>query len=740
MSNRNDPERLQKNRQHFCTLEPMSAEFAQAAVDRFKAHVESLKRSNRHTRMKRSWQMYYSRSKGNQWDDTEIEVAGNNGEIVVLRPARYRMMVQHQLNFITQSSPSFEPEAINSDARSMDQAKLGHGLVRFYWDEKDLAAQRIERAEMGLILGECFTHARWDDSLGDEWSPDVPEVAGMPLESPADETMLDGGIPPIARAPKIVRQGDLTFSIHSPYTAMTDPGAKNKQRAPWGIAFEKESRWALLERYPEHRDVILGLPSWSDESELGQWGYDDTYDYDDYVGVYFVYCEDCAEVPGGREAIVLDEKTVAKDGPLNEDRIGLYRYAPCDVMLSSGGTTNNFDGMPLVEAYQAMMSSIATNLNAYALQYVRAPKAAGTTPRQMDNGVMLLEYKDWDEQNMRPIAPPEGASLLQSNAESFNGMSMLSKEIDDVMQVQAQMRGDASASRGDSGAKFAALYSAGQAFAAMPQQRLARSDEELANFIASSLRRHATTKRTVAIVGEANALRAMSFTGDDLKGLRRIRVRAASASRDTFVGRMEMAEKLSQLPDDMARARYVEIMETGRAEAVTDTPSRRMSLIRRENEMLRDLSKPIPVVDPDDIHRLHYIEHEAEKADPELRLSPEGQAVIARIEAHQRAHIDAITPDAPTFAGKDRLMMTNQPPLPPRNPPPAPPAGPPGPPGGPPPQGMPQGPGNGPQGPQGGSPSAPSGPMPQMPRGPMNPITGARMPVAPMNKPAIPGQ
>ena len=145
-----------RDQQYFATLEHFSADFANAVVERFKAHCEGLRSSHRHNRMHRAWCMYYSRSDSGDWDDTEIQEGGSLGELTLIRPNLFRNLMQHQLNLVTQAPPGFECVAINTDSESLSQAILGNGILDYYLRVHHLDDLRRRRAKIALLLGESF--------------------------------------------------------------------------------------------------------------------------------------------------------------------------------------------------------------------------------------------------------------------------------------------------------------------------------------------------------------------------------------------------------------------------------------------------------------------------------------------------------------------------------------------------------------------------------------------------------
>jgi hypothetical protein len=269
------------------------------------------------------------------------------------------------------------------------------------------------------------------------------------------------------------------------------------------------------------------------------------------------------------------------------------------------------------------------------------------------------------------------------------------------------------------------LYSAAQQFANGYVRAKARSDEDVASFIISSLRRHATTKRVVSIVGKSNTYAAREYTGEELSEISAVLVPTGNAMRDTFAGRMEFADKLIALPPEQ-RAEYQAVISTGRLQTITEDTDHATQLMQRENEALLDLKAPMPPVAKGDQHVAHYNKHQATLANPDVRSNP---ALVERIETHCQWHVDRLTPGHPNYAGDAVLLMTNQKPLPTPQPQPGQQSGAPA---NPTPPGQEAGPSDGAEGPPKVNKSqraAVSGSPAEMPSQPKNPATGERVPL-----------
>lgn len=691
---------------NWLSLPAFSGEFAAQAFARFEDGQDRMRYSRQHTRMLRSWRKYHSRADDSGCDETEVNQGGEQGEVLLLSPNRYRRLIQDQLALVMQTPPDFQAEAVNTDPESQAQCALALGVLDQYKRTAHLEDIGVERSEVALVLGESYLHIRWDSSRGREvMVEDVQREDGSVEQRP-------------------VYEGDFVFSVRTRYNIAFDPTSPDRKRPRWWIVDEPVNRWDLIEEFgndsEEIRTAIMGAAKYS--AHLSDFKYEkNEYTHDDSIRVLWVYAERSRSCPEGRRALILDGKTVLLDGPLSEDRCGVFRLAPAEVIFKPEGHTSAFDGLPVASAYGAQVSTVLSNHASFGMQRILSAVAANVKATDVSRGLGLLEYDHYDKTNGVSVPEPKVAHLLQSPPELFTFAEMLKSELDTVMGGSPVTRGDPSATRGDSGSKAAMLFAAAQQVGSGFVRAKLRSDEEVATFIISSLRRHATVERITSIVGKGSSYTARKFTGDDLGKVSRVNVRQANPARDTFAGRMQLAEMMLGAKTPEEREFIQTLIYTGRIETANEDAEAERLLIERENEQLREGGDEMPVVKSSDDHMRHVQKHVACMNAPDIRLDP---AASQRHEAHVQWHLEALTPGTPRFGGMAILAATGQRPFPALG------SGGPGMPGAPQPQPPRMGAGGGPGGPQKptsmdmstGEPATP-----RMPQQPQIPGSGERV-------------
>lgn len=714
-----------------------SAAFAAAVVERFDSAQKRLRKSKRHDRIQRAWQLLYARDKDGSCDATQLQLRGNKGEIVQIHIARFARILRDQQTDIRNSPPNFEPEASDSSAQSQDDAKLARGILEWYQKELDLNEFRVRRVETLQIGTEAAQHIWWDPMRGKAIAVEDTEES-EPEEGDDDEDAEEK-----AAKRRIVYEGDYACSVRSLYDYAADATSPNPQKRRWHIVREPHDRYDVLRQFVDEepaegdeakqkqerlRKAILAAPPWSDR--MSAWKYEDEggIEYDDSIAVFHVYGERCLAVPEGRQALVLDAEHVLVDGALQEPHAGVFIQRARDVIFRADEAhSDSFDGMPIAEAHSAVVTTALSNVDAFGLQRMTAAREANVDANRLQNGLELIEHDAYMPGSQQPVPVPAIMPPTPMSPDVFTLEGLLSQSLDMVLGGSAVRRGDPEATKGDSGSKAALLYSASQTAASPLVTSTLAVDAAIATWLINSLAKHISAPRLTTIVGEKNAAIAREFVGTDLKSIKKVTVKPANAARDTFEGRMAVSELIAGKPPE-ERDMILSLVNTGQVESVTEPDEFERMLIERENAAMSDEKGKQPIVNSWDMHQQHIMKHRAGFADPGIRQDP---VRMRKFMAHCQEHIAALTPGSPTFAGRETLLLTGQTALPPPPPPPgaAPPSGPGGAsPGGPPPPGKPPGP------PQAPDPQPGAGPkqrrMPEMPRGPQNPSTGERMEVS----------
>lgn len=630
-------------RENWLTIEDPK-KFCVETMRRYHAREKRLKSSGQHASAQACWRANYRKDKGG----AALEFAGPKGEIVSLTPSVFRRGIQERRSLVDRIPQDVEGIAKNTDAESQAQSRLAVGLIKHYRTQCHLDALGMDTYEQALVCAEAYMHVPWDPSKGEERMADSSGTGA-------------------------VREGDFEFSQLSLYDVAHERTGKKKRRPGWWIVRERENRFDAIARWPEAEEALLKAPPYSEC--MKDWDYDgamrtsEDSDLDDDVAIFYVYGEKSASVPDGVQAIVLDEQTLLEaPAALDYDTCPVFGLVLSRVMFTDDAYSDHFGALEIAQARGAEISTIMSNHKGWGLMRGGIPRKANASKAAVSHGLSLFDYDHVDPDNPQGAAlPPPSSWLLPgptTSAELFAGAALLAKLQDDVQGGSPVQRGDTEATKNDSGAKVAALFSASQQVAATDVRAFFGWRRELYNHVLKTLQAKATTERVVMIAGIANEYTATVYTAEKLRPIDRIDLRDPDPARDSFTGRMATAEVLKGAKDEQERQMLRAIMSTGNVETVTGGPEDARIRIEREHELLRDLTQDPPVALETDPHPEEIAKHRIAMSSDSVRRDPEK---VARHKQHIAEHVNFITPDHPSFIGLPYCAAFGIEPLPPHS-------------------------------------------------------------------------
>lgn len=600
--------------QYFAAKE--AKDVASVVLDKSQTFFNFLRYNAYINKINRSWRFYHGAF--NQSIDAahQVDFSGEQGELVMLPINHYRNIAQHIYTMITANRPVMDARAVNTDAKSMAQAAVANQILDYYMREKRLEEAIKKASEMSIVLGAGFIKLAWNATAGDIYDAD-PDTGELNYE------------------------GELEFTTHSPLDVVVD-GTKEGWDNDWILVRSFVNRYNLIAKYPELREKLLGIPSKNQSSYfyMSLWSNDQT----DDVAVYEFFHRRTEAMPEGRYLLFCDADTVMIDMKMPYRTIPVFRIAPSDIMGTPYGYSPMFDLMPIQEQINALYSAVATNQAAFAVQNVFVPRGSDLTTSSLEGGLNIIEGN----------AKPEAVQLTSSPKEVLEMIQMMEKNMEVLSGVNSVARGDPEKSL-RSGTSLALVQSMALQFISGLQQSYVRLVEDVGTAVVQILKDFATTPKTIALVGKYNQWELKQFTGEDINSINRVIVDVGNPLSKTLAGRVQMAEQMLQMQILKNPQQYIEVMNTGRLDAMYQGDQKIMLSIRRENEKLME-GHPVRALATDK-HKSHIDEHTAILSDPDLR---EDQVLAANVLAHIQQHIDLLRNTDPAL-----LMMLGEQPLPP---------------------------------------------------------------------------
>ena len=334
---------MEHHDQYFAQWEP--EDLATHLNDKFTQWRDRLDSTGRESRLAKSYRYYYGQQIGDSYsfDESSVNYAGDDGELAVYSTNHYRNLVRHILAMTTSHKPSYDCRAINTDLNTLSRARLGGEIVQYYMREKKLYSKCKRAGEMSLILAKGFVVMNWDTTKGKPKTA-IP-VVNPELEGDDENPMMDEEQDRYLRdedgeiIEKIVYEGDIMASVHSPLDVRVDEGVEEWDEVKWADVRDYQNKWDLVAQYPQHKDDILACDS---EGDLDKTKYLSLRNHEgesDFVAIHTFYHLPCPALPSGRLVKRVGD-TVLFDGPYPYgDKFNVFRIAPGEVFGSTEGFT-----------------------------------------------------------------------------------------------------------------------------------------------------------------------------------------------------------------------------------------------------------------------------------------------------------------------------------------------------------------------------------------------------------------
>jgi hypothetical protein len=404
----------------------------------------------------------------------------------------------------------------------------------------------------------------------------------------------------------------------------------------WILVRTWRNKYDLAAKYPEFADKIKDLDT-KDAKQRYSLQIFRKVDSDE-VEVWTFYHKKTDSMPEGRELVFLSEDIIIQDQPLPYRRIPIFRISPNEIMGTSFGYSNLFDLMPLQEAVNQLYSTIMSNQTAFGVQNIFVKTGSNVNITNLSGGLNVIEG----------LEKPEVLNLLSTAPETFQFLQMIEAKMETISGVSSVTRGAPDPAQNlRSGNALALVQSMALQFMSGLQSQYVCLIEDLGAGLIELLQDYASAPRVASIIGKGNKAYLKEFKNSDLSAINRVIVDVGNPLSRTTAGRVQMAEQLMQMkPDSFSIEQYIQVINTGRLEVMTDDAVDQENLIQQENERLLQ-GTPTKVLAIDE-HVLHIKKHRTLLSDPILR---DDDTAVGIILQHIQDHINALKETDPTILG-----------------------------------------------------------------------------------------
>lgn len=599
-------------------------------LDRAQEMNNLMKANGLRLKLQDMWKAYHGAYYEALGSGHKISFSGEQGELTNLAVNHFRNIAQHMIVMTTSTRPALTTRAINTDYKSVTQTSLANSILDYYLREKRLENYFKRAVEYAVVMGAGYLKMEWDSTLGETY--DVIENE--------DGTKTE------------LKDGDVIFTNLSPFDVVVDSTKEDDQNLDWVLVRTYKNKYDLAAKYPEHKSEIEGLQVKSD-IESYRFALNHLSNKTDDVSVYEFFHKRTAALPEGRYMMFLDNQISLYDGPMPYRRLPIYKISPGQILGTPYGYSPMFDLIPLQESVNSLYSTIMTNQSTFGVQNVWIKRGADIHVEALAGGMNVIES----------LEQPVPLNLTNTPPEIFKFLEMLVHAMETISGVNSVARGDPQSSL-KSGAALALVQSMALQFTSGLQQSYIMFQEDVGTGLIELLQDFADAPRFVAIVGKNNRTELKQFKGDDISKINRVVVDIANPLSKTHAGRVQMAENLLQyMPDKINPSQYLNVINTGNLDTMTEDTQSQIFLIKAENEKLSGGEEVYALIT--DKHDEHIASHRYVLDDPDLRKD---RGLVERATSHIQEHLDLWQNAKPAMLAAIGLQ-----PLPPEMPPPPPP-------------------------------------------------------------------
>jgi hypothetical protein len=573
-----------------------------------------------------------------------IRFGGDRGQYKLIESNIYRSIVTGLVSTIANQRPSFQPEAINDDHKSMSQDIVFDSVSNYYLKVKRLEDFYKKGLVYGLVMGEGWLFEKWNADIGN-----VVDVVSDP----------QGKQVPI-------KEGDVQFAVLPPMDVIRDYTRMDMDN-DWYIVREYLNKWDLIAQRPDLKDELKGysMPTTLQRFRFGHI-VDAQTSNSDLVPVYTFVHEKTAACPEGRITQYIDADTWLLDTAIPYDEIPLYPMVPDETILNNFGSTVMTSLVKLQYAYDKTLSVILTNQQAFAVQNIVVDESTQTKPEQVIEGLNFIKS------NLKN-GVPMGLELCKTPQEVFTFLELLEGQMEKLSGLPSILRGQPPTGV-ESGSAMAFLQAQALVFNSPIQQGYISFLERSATGLFNMLKSFATSKRMITIAGQSKQPYMAEFSGADLSNISRVTVSAGNPATRSEAGKLQIAQDLMAKGLIKDVNQYFQVLETGELDPMTEGPEAENMLIVQENEQLR--RGIAQVAAPWDNHANHIPQHFVIMMNPAIRQrqnDPVFATTLQHIMSHAQFLFPGITdPSDPRLMGLMGNNVQGPPPSPPEQPTPGP--------------------------------------------------------------------
>lgn len=544
----------------------------------------------------RNLRAYYYSVIGSDRSDTSLNVS-EEGDSVEMHVPVARSDTRKLISIATRQRLNFKAQAESTDYSTKNASVIADALALDYLNDPDidLNGVREKLLELAIVTGSSFILNQWD------------QEKSRPI-----------------------------FRVLPCWMTTYNFNAENFDNLDWFVAHYFVNRYSLAEQYPDKRDEIINYRA--DRSSINPWSINfGILDYsDDDLLISEFYHKSTPALPEGRYIKFVNTLGL-EDMPnpfLNKDgfaEIPVSPVFPETIQPYLLGYPKFSDFLPLQEMTDHQFSTMASIFSNLGTPAILNPRGSTMNASNM-SGFKVISYSPQMGDGLRG-AKPELLELCKLPSNLFESIQMMQQFQQRISNVNGVLQG--MLPPGVTAASAIATLSANAVEFVEP---LALSVHKA---LESSMMRaiiHTSMwmeeKKVVQIAGPNNVTASMTFTGDDLKGLKRVNLLTQNPLTLFAGGRQKIAEDYMRVGLIDSPEKYDAVMVYGSVKPIQEKRMTKESLTCYENQQMRN-GKPVRALATDD-HAFHISEHALMYNDPDIRVRPE---ILRMVDDHIQSHL-----------------------------------------------------------------------------------------------------
>ena len=546
----------------------------------------------------RNLRMYYNAVINSDSTDSSLGYEGEDGELINMHVPVARSDVRKMISIATRQRLHFKAQAESGDYATKAGTEIADALAHEYSTEEDigLAKTREKLIELAIVSGHSFLLNQWD------------EEKSQPIFRPIPAWMC-------------------TYNFN----------AESFEDLDWFVVHYFVNRYSLAAQYPKYENEIVNATS--DRSAINPWSINfGVLDYsEDDILVSEFYHKSTPALPEGRFIKFVNELGIEDIENPYKDKNGraeipVSMVVPELIQPYLLGYPKLCDLLPLQEMTDHQFSVMASIFSALGVPTILNPRNSGINAANM-SGLKVISYSPQMGDGMKGSKPEilELCKLPPNLLDTINIMSVFQQRISNISgALQGQLP------PGVTAASAIATLSANAVEFIEPLSFAVNSALEsgmMRAIIQTS--QFQKESRTVELVGPRQTTAVREFTGEDIRGLRRVKLLSQNPLTLFAGGRQKIAEDYMSMGLIKTPEEYDAVMVYGSLEPVRENMTTKDTLVSWENQELRQ-GKPVSALATDD-HAYHIYKHSLLENDPEIRKRPE---LLRMIEAHKQAHLE----------------------------------------------------------------------------------------------------